>query len=94
MKINKELIQHVAETARLNLTTEEIEEFTPQIKDVLENFEKIQQINTENTEPSFQPIELRDALRDDKIQSSISQEDALKNAKHKKNGYFRGPKAI
>ncbi|MFW6449506.1 MAG: Asp-tRNA(Asn)/Glu-tRNA(Gln) amidotransferase subunit GatC [Nanoarchaeota archaeon] len=94
MKINKELIQHVAETARLNLTTEEIEEFTPQIKDVLENFEKIQQINTENTEPSFQPIELRDALRDDKIQNSISQEDALKNAKHKKNGYFRGPKAI
>ena len=35
MKVDKELIEHVAELARLKLTNEEIEKFLPQLKEIL-----------------------------------------------------------
>ena len=94
MQVDKDLIKHVAGVARLNLTNEEIEEFTPQLKEVLGHFEKLQEVNTEGIEPSFQPIKIRDSLREDNIQESLSQEEALRNAEHKKDGYFRGPAAL
>lgn len=94
MRVNEDLIKHVAELARINLTKDEITEFTPQLKEVLEHFEKIQQVDTEDIEPSFQPIRMRDALREDKIEPSIPQEEALRNAQHKKDGFFRGPGSI
>ncbi|MBS3157332.1 Asp-tRNA(Asn)/Glu-tRNA(Gln) amidotransferase subunit GatC [Candidatus Woesearchaeota archaeon] len=94
MKVDKELIKRVAENSRLNLTEYEINEFLPQLKEVLENFELIQKAPTKDLEPSFQPLEIKNITREDKIEKTLSQEDALKNTKHKQNGYFKGPKAI
>ena len=94
MNVDKELIKRVAENARLNLTDSEINEFLPQLKEVLENFELIQKAQTKNLKPSFQPLEIKNITREDKVEECLSQEDALKNTKHKQNGYFKGPKAI
>jgi len=94
MKVDKELIKKVADNARLNLTESEINEFLPQLKEVLSNFEIIIKAPTKYVEPSFQPIEIKNITREDKVEPSLSQEEALKNSKHKQNGYFKGPKAI
>ena len=94
MKVDKELIKRVAENSRLNLTEYEINEFLPQLKEVLENFELIQKAPTKDLEPSFQPLEIKNITREDKIEKTLSQEDALRNTKHKQNGYFKGPRAI
>lgn len=94
MEINKQLIEHVAEVARLKLTNQEIEKFLPQLKEILEAFSKIDEIDTKNTEPSFQPVEIKNVWRADKPEPSLSQEEALKNTEHKQDGYFKGPKAV
>tara|TARA_B100000315_G_C14286628_1_gene455520 strand:+ start:392 stop:694 length:303 start_codon:yes stop_codon:yes gene_type:complete len=94
MKIDKELIKKIATNARLNLTESEIKEFLPQLKEILINFETIQKAPTKNTEPSFQPIEIKNRTREDIIKPCLSQESALSNTKHKKDNYFKGPKAI
>lgn len=94
MKIDKKLIERVAEVARLKLTKREIEKFTPQLKEILEAFSKIAKVNTDKTKESFQPIELKDFMREDKLEESLSQEEALSNTKHKKDGYFKGPRII
>lgn len=94
MEVNKELIEHVSVLARLSLTEKEIEEFTPQLKEVIEAFSDIAKENTKGIKPSFQPIEIKNRLREDKLESCLSQEDALQNAEHKKDGYFKGPKAV
>ena len=94
MKVDKKLIEHVAEVARLKLTKKEIEKFTPQLKEILEAFSKIAKVNTDKTKESFQPIELKDFMREDIEEKSLSQEEALSNTKHKKDGYFKGPKVI
>ena len=94
--INKDLVKKVAKNARLNLTEEELEKFTPELAEVIINsFNKLDEIDAKE-EPSFQPIEQKNKLRDDVAKESLSQEDALKNVieNNKENGYIKGPKVM
>ncbi|MBS3167719.1 Asp-tRNA(Asn)/Glu-tRNA(Gln) amidotransferase subunit GatC [Candidatus Woesearchaeota archaeon] len=94
MDINKELILKVAKNARLELTDQEIKEFLPQLKEVLNSFSELSKINTDKINPSFQPIDIKNKLREDQEEPSIDNKELLKNTKHKKDNYFLGPKAI
>lgn len=94
MDINKELVLKVAKNARLNLTEEEIKEFVPQFKEILTTFSELSKVNTDKVKPSFQPLEIKNALREDQEKECVSQEDILKNTAHKRNGYFLGPRAL
>jgi aspartyl-tRNA(Asn)/glutamyl-tRNA(Gln) amidotransferase subunit C len=94
--IDKELVKKVAKNARLTLTEKELEKFTPQLKEVILNsFNKLDELEV-NEEPSFQPIEQKNKLREDIVKESLSQQDALKNVKKelRENGYIKGPKVI
>ena len=94
MEINKELILKVAKNARLNLTEEEVKEFIPQFKEVLNSFSELDKVKTDNAKPSFHPIEIKNSIREDNPKECVSQKEILKNAKHKKDPYFLGPKAL
>jgi len=94
MEIDEKLIKHIASMARLELNDEEINSFVFELKEVINAFGKISEVDTEGIKPSFQAVEVRNALRQDEVKESLSNEDALKNAHHKKDGYFVGPKAV
>ena len=94
MKVDKELIGNVARVARLKLTDSEIKKFLPQLKEILSAFSKLDEVNTKDVEPSFQPVELKNFMREDKPGTCLDQDKALENTPHKKDGYFKGPKAV
>ena len=94
MKVDKELIENVARVARLKLTESEIKKFLPQLKEILNAFSKLDEVNTKDVEPSFQPVELKNFMREDKPGTCLDQDKALENTSHKKDGYFKGPKAV
>jgi aspartyl-tRNA(Asn)/glutamyl-tRNA(Gln) amidotransferase subunit C len=94
MEITKETVKKVAKAARLNLTETELEKFTPELKEILNAFSLINEVDTENTKMSIQPIELNNSLRQDIVKECLSVDDALKNTEHKKDNYFKGPRAI
>jgi len=94
MEINQELIEKIAKNANLKLTEKEKEEFLPQLKEILQHFSKLDDASTENLYPSFQPIKLANVFREDIPQKCLTQEEALKNTKHKKDGFFIGPKTF
>ena len=94
MKIDKALIEHIADLARLKLTDAEIKKFLPELKEILDAFSKLDNVNTSNTKASFQPVELKNMMREDKVRKCLSQEKALSNAKEKKDDYFKGPMAV
>lgn len=94
VKINKELIEHVAGLARLKLTDKEIENFSKEIKEVIEAFSKLDKVDTKGIETSLQAVELKNMLREDKEEKSFTQEEALSLTDHKKDGYFKGPRAV
>ncbi len=94
MQITPEIVKKVASVARLKLTEKEVKEFTPQLSEILDAFSKIDEVDTKSTKMSIQPVELRNALREDIPGECLSVEDALKNTEHKKDHYFKGPKVI
>ena len=94
MEIDRKLLEHVAEVARLNLTEEEIKKFLLQLKEALEFFSQLQEVKTDGVKPSFQPVEIKNAMREDYEKQCLSQDEALSLTEHKKDGYFKGPRAV
>ena len=94
VKISKEMIEHVAEVARLKLTDREIEKFSKELREIIDVFSRIDKVDTKNIKPSLQPVELKNMVRDDEEEKSFAQEEALGLTEHKKDGYFKGPKAV
>lgn len=90
--VDKDLVNHVASVARLNLSEEEIEKFTQQLKDVLEAFKTLDEVNTDKVKPSFHPQKISDVYREDKAEKFDW--DPLANTKHKEKKYFKGPRII
>ena len=95
MKVDEELIRHVSKVARLNLSDEEIKKFVPQFKEILEAFSVLDEVDVKDTKLSIQPVAMKNVLRNDEPKLCFSQEDALSQVKkNKKDGYFKGPKAV
>jgi aspartyl-tRNA(Asn)/glutamyl-tRNA(Gln) amidotransferase subunit C len=48
MKLSYEQVRHIAWLARLGLSEEEVEKFSLQLSNILENFEILKQVDTAN----------------------------------------------
>ncbi len=94
MTLNQDQLKKIAANSRLHLTEKELQEFLPQLQEILTTFEKLKEVNTEKVKPSFQPIEVKDIFREDSPQQCLSSEEVFKNVKNKQEGYFKGPKAV
>ena len=94
VKVDRELLLKIAANARLRLTEAEIKKFLPQLGAVLDSFSKLDKLDVSKEEPSFQPIPIQNVFREDKAGICLTNEEALSNTTHKKDGYFKGPKVI
>ncbi len=94
MKVDEALIKRIGGLARINLTDKEIKGFKPQFKEILDAFSRLDEVNVDDVEPSFHPVELKNFMREDLIDGCLTQQKALENSENKKGGYFKGPKAI
>jgi len=92
--IDKQTVEHVAKLARVNLTEEEIRKFSKEFSDILDLFSSLKDVDTKGVEPSFHPIKLKNVLREDKPEKCLTQEEALKNAEQKDDGFFKGPRSV
>jgi aspartyl-tRNA(Asn)/glutamyl-tRNA(Gln) amidotransferase subunit C len=89
-QINRELVQYIARAAHINLSEEDINKYLKQFEAILKTFAELDNLDTENVEPSFHPIHYENVMRDDIAIEWIW--DPLENTKHKEKSYFKGPK--
>ena len=84
-------VRHVATLARLELSADEQKRYAAQLTSILEFISKLQQIPTKNIQPTSQVTGLTNVFREDDIDTSrtLTQEEALANAKGTYNGYFK-----
>jgi len=88
------VVEKVAGIAKIHLTDAEKKKFEKDMKSILEAFGSLDKAKTDGVEPAFQPIPVKNVLREDVVEESLTQEEALSNTKHKENGYFKGPKVV
>ena len=94
MAVTKKDVEKIAELAMLKFTEEELENFTPQMNEILSYMDKLNELHTENVKPLSHPVELTNVFREDEMKPSISTEKALKNAPSKDENHFTVPKVI
>ena len=92
--ITKKEVEYVAKLAKLEFGEEEKEEFTSQLNSILDYFKKLNELNTEEVEPTAYVISMPTLLNDDEVKPSLSQEEVLSNSKYVKKGYFKVPKIM
>ena len=94
MKLSKQEVEHVAWLARLELADEEKERLTSQLNDLMVHFEKLQQLDTTEVEPTSHSIPVSNVFREDKVGPCLTVEEAVSNAPEERDGYFVVPQVV
>jgi aspartyl-tRNA(Asn)/glutamyl-tRNA(Gln) amidotransferase subunit C len=90
-RISKDQVKHVANLARLAITEEETEKFTKQLDAIITFAEQLNELNTENVEPTYHVLDMKNVLREDKAQKGLPLEEVLKNAPLHQDGQIKVP---
>ncbi|MHA1293961.1 MAG: Asp-tRNA(Asn)/Glu-tRNA(Gln) amidotransferase subunit GatC [Promethearchaeota archaeon] len=94
-EFSKEVVEYVSKLALIDLKEEEKEMFAKQLSNIISYFKKLNDLDTSNVEPTTHAIDgLKNVFREDIPWKSLSNEEALKNAEHKTNGFFKAPRII
>jgi len=89
MKLSHEQVRHIAWLARLGLSEEEVERFSLQLSNILENFEILKQVDTVDVPPATHTIPLQNVFRKDDVADSYSQAEILSNAPKREGDCFK-----
>jgi aspartyl-tRNA(Asn)/glutamyl-tRNA(Gln) amidotransferase subunit C len=84
-------VEHVAHLARLGLTGEEIALLQGQLNHILDQYEKLAELDTDAIPPTAQTIELENILREDVAGPSLEVDAVLANAPERDGDFFVVP---
>ncbi|REE85401.1 aspartyl/glutamyl-tRNA(Asn/Gln) amidotransferase subunit C [Paenibacillus taihuensis] len=94
MSITIKDVEHVANLARLELSEQEKEQFNGQLNAILKYAEKLNELHTDDVEPTSHVLPVYNVMRDDVIKPSVSNETALRNAPDEDDGQFKVPAVL
>ena len=89
-KLTREDVVKIAQLSRLTLSDAEIDEYLREISNILQYVEKLQSVDTEGIEPTYQVTGLKNVMRvDEIIDYGTTSESLLKNAPDTEGGHFK-----
>ena len=94
MKITPEEVSHVANLARLQLSSEEVEAMARQLHDILTYVAKLNELDTEGIAPTTHAISIVNAFREDEVKPSLDREKTLANGPQQDGEFFVVPRVI
>ena len=94
MTITDDMIEHLADLARLRFTEQEKGQLKYDLERMIGFVEKLREVNTEGVEPLLYISGAENVLRDDEVIKTISKQEALLNAPHTDGNFFKVPKVI
>jgi aspartyl-tRNA(Asn)/glutamyl-tRNA(Gln) amidotransferase subunit C len=89
MKLSREEVLHIARLARLGVTDAEVDKMQEQLSNILDNFEVLAGVDTENVPPTAQSVDLLSVMREDKVTPSLPVTDILANAPRQESEFFK-----
>jgi aspartyl-tRNA(Asn)/glutamyl-tRNA(Gln) amidotransferase subunit C len=94
VKIDRKVVENVANLARLELDEEEKELYVTQLNSILTYMEKLDELDTTEIPPTSHAINLANVFREDLVIESLGSEKSLDNAPEADRGFFKVPKII
>jgi aspartyl-tRNA(Asn)/glutamyl-tRNA(Gln) amidotransferase subunit C len=93
-KIDQSQVIKVAKLSRLDLTEDEVQEFTGQLSAILDYVEKMNELDTTGVEPLAHCLPVSNVLREDSAKESLGTEKVLANAPQRDDEFFKVPKIL
>ena len=94
MELTRQEVQRVALLAQIRLTSEELEQLTDQLQNILQYMQKLRELDTSEIEPFIHAVKVSDVLREDIVSNIPNTNAILANAPAKSKTFFRVPKII
>jgi len=94
MQITREDVIKIAHLARLNIGEKDIVRYQGHLNQILEYVQKLNELDTEKTEPMYFVRSTENTCREDVEKPSLPREEAIKNAPSKGGGFIRVPRVI
>ena len=92
--IDRAQVQKVAHLARLELTSEEQEQFTTQLSGILEYVEQLNELDTTDVTPTTRAIDVENITRPDEVRPYVEREALLEQAPTREDDFFQVPQIM
>lgn len=90
-KISIEEVKHVAHLARLHLSEEELVAYQKELGKMLLLMDQLNELDTESVPLTTHMTKPTNAMREDIVKGSLTQEEVLKNAPSHQDGQIKVP---
>ena len=94
VKIDEAQVRRVALLSRLELSDQEVSQFSTQLSAIFEYIEKLNELDTDNVEPLAHCLPVHNVFREDVPRPPLSNDAALANAPEREDEYFKVPKIL
>ncbi|MDQ2862655.1 MAG: Asp-tRNA(Asn)/Glu-tRNA(Gln) amidotransferase subunit GatC [Bacteroidota bacterium] len=94
MNVNDEMIDKLANLARLEFDEAEKEEIKGDLQKMIVFIDKLNELDTAGVEPLLHMSDNLNILREDEVSGMLTREEALKNAPLHDKEFFKVPKVI
>ncbi len=89
MALTTDDVRHIAKLARIGLTDTDVARYAAQLTVILDHFDTLSRVPTEDVEATAHPLPLYNVMRADEVAPSLPQAVALQNAPEAEEGYLR-----
>src|ERR1700722_8827431 len=93
-ELTLEEVSRVAQLARLQLSDAEKTKLTGELNDILQQFARLQELDTTDVPPTSHSIPLTNVFRDDVAGPCLPRDAATRNAPEKRDGNFIVPQIM
>lgn len=94
MSITIKDVEHVAKLARLELNDVEKQQFTEQLNAILEYAGQLENLPTDDVQPTSHAMPLVNVMREDQVRPSLPIEKVMLNAPEEEDGQFKVPAVL
>ena len=95
MEIKREDILHLSDLSDFSLSEEEITKLGSDLEGIIKYISQLDELNTDNVEPTYQVFEMENVWRDDEIlPQDATREQLLALTKEEKDNQIKVPKVL
>lgn len=94
VRLTEDEVNYIANLSRLHLSEAERERAADELSQILDYFEKLKELDTENVAPTEHVLPVVNVLRPDKSRPGLATEAALQNAPESAADMFQVPRVV
>ena len=95
MAITRKDVLHLAELSNISLSEEQIEPLIRDLDNIVNYFSQLDELNTENVEPTYQCFDMQNVWREDEIKEfEANREDLLALTVEREDNQVKVPKVL